>query len=134
MAIKHELILCIVNTGFTDVVMEAAKEAGARGGTVVHGRGTANKDAEEFFHISVQPDKEMVMILVTSEIRDAVLHAIYNSAGLKSAGQGIAFALPVTNVVGISTPAAQAQTPETPSAENAEAPATEERQPDKKDD
>lgn len=100
----HELIICIVNTGFTDVVMDAAKEAGARGGTVIHGRGTANKEAEEFFGISVQPDKETVMILVTSNIRDAVLHAVYNAAGLKTAGQGIAFALPVTNVVGISSP------------------------------
>lgn len=100
---NHELIICIVNTGFTDVVMDAAKDAGARGGTVIHGRGTANKEAEEFFHISVQPDKEMVMILVTSDIKDGVLHAIYRSAGLKTAGQGIAFALPVTNVVGISS-------------------------------
>ena len=66
----HELIICIVNTGFTDVVMDAAKEAGARGGTVVHGRGTANKEAEEFFGISVQPDKEMVMILVSSDIKE----------------------------------------------------------------
>lgn len=111
MAINHELIICIVNTGFTDVVMEAAKEAGARGGTVIHGRGTANKEAEEFFNISIQPDKETVMILVTREIRDAVLHAIYNTAGLKSAGQGIAFALPVTNVVGISSSAPQANKP-----------------------
>lgn len=99
----HELILCIVNTGFTDTVMSAAKEVGARGGTVIHGRGTANKDAEEFFHISIQPDKELVMILVPVEIKDAVLHALYNAAGLKTAGQGIAFSLPVTNVVGISS-------------------------------
>ncbi|MCX4313078.1 MAG: P-II family nitrogen regulator [Clostridia bacterium] len=119
MAINHELIICIVNTGFTDIVMEAAKEAGARGGTVIHGRGTANKDAEEFFHISIQPDKETVMILVTSDIRDAVLHAIYNSAGLKSAGQGIAFALPVTNVVGISPVATEAPH-EKPKDDNAE--------------
>ncbi|MCH5156061.1 MAG: P-II family nitrogen regulator [Clostridiales bacterium] len=103
----HELILCIVNTGFTDVVMDAAKEVGARGGTVIHGRGTANKDAEEFFHISIQPDKELVMILVPVEIKDAVLHAVYNAAGLKTAGQGIAFSLPVTNVVGISAPPKQ---------------------------
>lgn len=101
---SHELIICIVNTGFTDVVMAAAREVGARGGTVLHGRGTANKEAEEFFHISIQPDKEMVMILVPSEIRDAVLHAVYQAAGLKTAGQGIAFAMPVTNVVGISAP------------------------------
>ena len=99
---SHELIMCIVNTGFTDVVMDAAREKGARGGTVVHARGTANK--EEFFRITIQPDKEIVMILVTSEIKDAVLHAIYQSAGLKTAGQGIAFSMPVSNVIGISAP------------------------------
>lgn len=98
----YELILCIVNTGFSDIVMDAAKEVGARGGTVIHARGTANKEAEEFFHITIQPDKEIVMILVTAEIKDAVLHAIYNSAGLKSEGQGIAFSLPVNHVVGLS--------------------------------
>ena len=84
----HELILCIVNTGFSEIVMDAAKEVGARGGTVIHARGTANKEAEEFFHITIQPDKEIVMILVASEIKDNVLHAIYQSAVLKSEGQG----------------------------------------------
>lgn len=103
----HELIVCIVNTGFTDVVMDAAKDKGARGGTVIHGRGTANKEAEAFFHISIQPDKELVMILVPVEIKEAVLHAVYQAAGLKTAGQGIAFSMPVTNVVGISSPATQ---------------------------
>ena len=107
----HELIVCIVNTGFTDVVMSAAKEVGARGGTVIHGRGTANKEAEEFFHISIQPDKELVMILVPVEIKEAVLHAVYTHAGLKTAGQGIAFSLPVTNVVGISSPSKPSDTP-----------------------
>ncbi len=102
----HELILCIVNTGFSEIVMDAAKEVGARGGTVIHARGTANKEAEEFFHITIQPDKEIVMILVASEIKDKVLHAIYQSAGLKSEGQGIAFSMPVNHVVGLSSGAA----------------------------
>ena len=99
---SHELILCIVNAGFSEMVMDAAKEVGARGGTVIHARGTANKEAEEYFHITIQPDKEIVMILAPSEIKDDILHAIYRSAGLKSEGQGIAFSMPVTNVVGIS--------------------------------
>ncbi len=99
---KHELILCIVNTGFSDIVMDAAKEVGARGGTVLHARGTANKEAEEFFHITIQPDKEIVMILVDAQIKDAVLHAIYRSAGLKTDGQGIAFSMPVNHVVGLT--------------------------------
>ena len=113
----YEVILCIVNTGFTDVVMAAAREKGARGGTVIHGRGTANKEAEAFFHISIQPDKELVMILVPAELKDAVLHAVYGAAGLKTAGQGIAFSLPVTNVVGISSaPKPQTDGEATPNA------------------
>lgn len=103
----YEVVLCIVNAGYSDVVMDAAREVGARGGTVIHARGTANKEAEQFFHITIQPDKEIVMILVTTDIKDDVLHAIYRNAGLKSEGQGIAFALPVDDVVGLSSPSAQ---------------------------
>ena len=99
---KFEMILCIVNTGFSETVMDAAKEVGARGGTVIHARGTANKEAEQFFHITIQPDKEIVLILVPVEIKDDVLHAVYRSAGLKTESQGIAFSLPVDDVVGIS--------------------------------
>jgi hypothetical protein len=51
MKFEHEVIFCVVNAGFSDTVMDAAKEFGARGGTVIHGRGTANKEAEKFFNI-----------------------------------------------------------------------------------
>lgn len=98
----YELIMCIVNAGFSETVMEAAKDKGARGGTILHARGTANKSAEAFFNITIQPDKEIVMILVPNAIRDDVMHALYQQAGLKTAGQGIAFALPVTNTVGLT--------------------------------
>ncbi len=106
----YEMILCVVNAGYSELVMEAAKEEGARGGTVIHARGTANKEAEQFFHIAIQPDKEIVIILVSAEIKDKVLHAIYQNAGLKSEGMGIAFSLPVDEVVGISkAPAAPSE-------------------------
>ncbi|MDE7086670.1 MAG: P-II family nitrogen regulator [Clostridia bacterium] len=105
----YEVVFCIVNAGYSDIVMDAAKEVGARGGTVIHARGTANKEAEQLFQITIQPDKEIVMILVPSDIKDAVLHALYRDAGLKTAGQGIAFSLPVDDVVGLSSqPAAPA--------------------------
>lgn len=98
----HELIICIVNNGFSDTVMAAAKDAGARGGTVLNARGTANKEAESFFHIAIQPEKEVVMILVPLNVKDAVLHSLYEKAGLDTMGQGIAFSLPVDNVVGLT--------------------------------
>ena len=55
---NYELIVCIVNAGFSELVMDAAKEVGARGGTVIHAKGTANKDAEKYFKITIQPEKE----------------------------------------------------------------------------
>ena len=98
---KYEMILCIVNAGFSDLVMDAAKAEGARGGTVIHARGTANKDAEAFFHITIQPEKDVVMLIVPKTIKDNVLHAIYKHAGLESDGQGIAFSMPVSETAGI---------------------------------
>jgi len=100
---SHELIICIVNEGWTDAVMEAAREAGAGGGTSISARGTANKDAEEFFHILIKPEKEIVMMIVESKIKENVLHALYKNVGLNTAGQGIAFSMPVTNVVGLTS-------------------------------
>ena len=132
---SYEVVFCIVNAGYSEMVMDAAKEVGARGGTVIHARGTANKEAEQFFHITIQPDKEIVMILVPSEIKDDVLHALYRNAGLKTDGQGIAFSMAVDNVVGISggpKPAEETAEEKTQTAqsEDTKAPA-EETQPEK---
>ncbi len=102
---NYEVVICIVNAGFSEVVMDAAREAGAGGGTIIHARGTANKEAEKYFHIVVQPDKEIVMILVRAEIKDNILHAIYQAAGLKTAGQGIAFSMAVSQAIGLTEPA-----------------------------
>ena len=99
---NYQMVICIVNAGFSSVVIDAAREVGARGGTVIHGRGTANREAEKIFQIVVQPDKEIVMILVKNEIKDAVLTAIHQKAGLETDGQGIAFSMPVDRTVGIS--------------------------------
>ena len=101
MQFEYEMILCIVNAGFSEAVMDAAKKIGARGGTVLSARGTAAKEAEHTFGITIQPEKEIVLILVPSAIRDQILHAVYQSVGLDTPGQGIAFALPVDSAVGL---------------------------------
>ncbi|MCR5840819.1 MAG: hypothetical protein K6G86_01930 [Bacteroidales bacterium] len=92
---KLELIICIVNAGFSQNVMEAARAAGAKGGTILRARGSANPEAEEFFNISIQPDKEMLMILVPKDIKDEVFRSIYKDSGLGQDAQGIVFSLPV---------------------------------------
>lgn len=99
---KHEVIFCIVNAGFSDEVMAAAREFGARGGTVIRARGTANLEAEKLWGIAIEPEKEIVMILVDSKIKNDILHALYRAVGLNTPGQGIAFTVPVDDVVGLS--------------------------------
>lgn len=99
---QYENIICIVNSGFSDEVMSAAREVGAGGGTVFSARGTASKEAEKRFDIVIHPDKEVVIILVPTEIKEKVLRALYNKVGLDTPGQGIAFSLPVDDVIGLS--------------------------------
>ena len=96
---QKELIVCIVNNGFTDLVMGAAKRSGAKGGTTFHARGTGNPDIEKFFGISISPEKEVILIVVEKEIIDDVVSAIYKDAGLDTKGQGIVFTLPVDDFV-----------------------------------
>ena len=96
---KKELICCVINNGYSDLVMEAAKKKGAKGGTIFHGRGTGAADAEKFFGIKISPDKEIVLIVVEENIKDEVVSSIYEEAGLDTKGQGIIFTLPVEDFV-----------------------------------
>ena len=99
---KNDLIIAIVNRGYTDAVMDAALPAGARGGTVVHARGAGAEEAAQFFGITIQPEKEMVLILVEHSHKVPVMQAIARGAGLNSEGHGLIFSLPVSDVMGVA--------------------------------
>lgn len=99
---NYELIIVIVNQGYTGVVMDAAKECGARGGTTFVAHGTGNKELGTFFGIVIQPEKEIVFILVDEEIKDKVMLNIYKQAGLETKGSGIAFSIKVSDVIGLT--------------------------------
>lgn len=99
---KYDLIVAIVNKGYTDLVMDASRKAGARGGTIMSARGTGNSDMESFYGIAIQPEKEVVLILTNRDLSDKVLNSIYESAGLQTNGQGIAFSVPAAQVTGLT--------------------------------
>ena len=99
---EYEVIFCIVNAGQSEEVMEAARGLGCKGGTVIRARGTANPESEKLFNIPIQPEKEIVMMVVKNEIKNEILHALYKAVGLNTAGQGIAFSMPVDEVVGLT--------------------------------
>lgn len=108
----YECVICVVNHGYVDLVMTAAKKAGATGGTVLAGRGTGNKDISEFFGITVTPEKDVALILVPKSIRDAVLSSINEGAGMQTKGMGIAFSMPVSDTVGLPLPNAKPEVEE----------------------
>lgn len=96
------LVVCIINAGFVDLVMDAAREVGASGGTVIHGRGTGNKKIAKTFGVTISPNKEVVLIVIDEKIHEDVVNAIYKKAGLDAPSQGIVFTLPLERVAGLS--------------------------------
>lgn len=97
----HEVIFAIVNAGFAEDVMDVAREQGARGGTILNGRGVAKEEAVAFFGIPLHPEKEILMMVVEKSIKDNILNAIYHEMGMSKPAQGIAFSLPVSDVAGL---------------------------------
>ncbi len=98
---KFELIVAIINRGFSDLVMDSARASGATGGTILNARGTVVDKAQTIMGISIQPEKEVVLILTKAEKRDEIMAAICKSAGLNTLGKGIVFSLLVEDVLGV---------------------------------
>ena len=98
---KYELLVAIGKIGQSDIIMEAARRAGARGGTVVHAKGTGAAGSEKFFGVSLASEREMIYIVVKSEERAAVMQSIMDNAGPETPAQAIVFSLPVSSTVGI---------------------------------
>lgn len=94
-ASTHELISVIVNAGFADDVMAAARKAGATGGTIINARGTGREEDVKFFGITIVPEKELLLILTTRETAPSILEAIRTQPYLTEPGMGIAFCMPV---------------------------------------
>ena len=97
---EYELIMVIANQGATDQVMDAARSAGARGGTVVHGLGTGSKNAEKFYRVSIASEKEVILIVSAAGQKAAIMKAIIEQAGPDTKAGAIAFSLPVSEIAG----------------------------------
>ena len=101
---KYEVIFAIVNADYAEDAMRVAREQGARGGTIISGRGVAREKEAAFFGITIHAEKEILMLVVEKEIRDRVFHALYQQMGMQQKAQGIVFALPVAEAAGLSQP------------------------------
>ncbi len=95
-----ELVVAIANKGHTDTVMDAAREVGARGGTVIHAKGTGSKSSEKFFKVSLANEREMILIVASSAAKSDIMKNIVSKAGPSTEAGTVVFSLPVSEVAG----------------------------------
>jgi hypothetical protein len=101
---RYDMILSIINQGHTDELMTAAKAAGARGGTVLHGKkcDVVEEDVK-FFGISPQQEKDIVAILTTHEMKNDIMRALAASCGASTEAQGVILSVPVDEIEGLQS-------------------------------
>ncbi len=95
------LLVAICEGGHADTVMEAALSGGARGGTIIHAKGTAGEENRFFMDIALASEKEMILIICREEARTAIMRAVMDKAGIDSPAHTILFSLPVEAVAGL---------------------------------
>lgn len=98
---SHELIVVIAEQGYTNLIMDAARGAGAYGGTVIHAKGTGKEAAEKFMGVSLALEKEIIYIVTKTEQKNAIMSAIMKEAGLDTKAKAVTFSLPVTDTAGL---------------------------------
>lgn len=101
MSFPYELIVGILNRGYVETVMDAARSAGAMGGTVLHAKGT--QPASRFFGVSIAEEKELLLILTATGQKAPIMRAIMEHAGVDSPAHTVLFSLPVESVAGLKS-------------------------------
>jgi len=100
--IQYDLIITIINKGLSSDVIDASTEAGAEGGTILHGRGSGIHDTAKLFGIRIEPEKEVVLTLINHMKTNEVVDAISKRVNINKPGKGIVFVIDIKHVVGIN--------------------------------
>lgn len=99
---KYHLLVTIVNEGFADKVMNAAKKCGANGGTLINGRELGGKNSFKFFNMTMEPEKDVILIVCKDKEKNKIMETIIEKVGVKTEGQGMCFSLPIDTTLGLS--------------------------------
>ena len=98
----NHLLVTICNNGFADEVMDVAKSVGARGGTILHARGSAEDNPLQFLGITIEPEKDVIIIIVNDETKNNIMQAIATKLGVGTKAHAVTFSMPVDGIVGIN--------------------------------
>jgi nitrogen regulatory protein PII len=100
---RFKVILAPVKTEKTDRVVDAAKQAGATGATIIPARGTGMQEAKTFFGLTLEVQTDIIMFLIEEHVVQDILDAIKTAGEFSKPGTGIAFVLPVEHVIGLKS-------------------------------
>lgn len=98
---ENEVIVVISNEGYTEAVMDAARAAGAMGGTVIHAKGSGAQKAAKFYGVSLVSEKEIILIVSKTSEKAAIMHSIIKEMGPDSPAGSIVFSMPVSHLAGL---------------------------------
>ncbi len=99
---EYSMFMAIVNQGFSEEIMDAARPVGDSGGTVFHSRRIGSEEAKKFWGISVQQEREIILIIARKEDKRAIMQAIGKQFGMQSEANGIVLSLPVDGITGLN--------------------------------
>ncbi|CEP78464.1 P-II family nitrogen regulator [Defluviitoga tunisiensis] len=97
----YDAIFVVVDKGKAEFVVEAANEAGAKGGTIIHARGAGEYEIEKIFSMEIEPEKDIVLIIVKEELTEAVVNSIRDKLDIEKEGAGIIFVQEVDQAYGL---------------------------------
>ena len=99
---QYHLIVTVITEGFSEIVMNTAKGAGAGGGTLIRGRSLYQKNSKrEFLGFSIEPEKDVILIVTEESKKNDIMNAIIEKTGLKTKGGASCFSLPISDAIGI---------------------------------
>lgn len=99
---KMEVILFVCNHGYAYEAMTEARKAGARGGTIIHGRSSISTEKEKFFGITLHPEKDILLIVCLAEQKNVLMKAMTAKYGVTTEARGLCFSMPVSDAIGFS--------------------------------
>ena len=97
-----DAVVVVMERGYTNVAMDAARKAGARGGTVIAARGIAEDEVKRFFGIEIQAEKEIVFLIVRSEERQEIMTALMKAVGMNTRSHGLVLSVPLSGAIGLA--------------------------------
>ncbi len=100
---QFKIILASVKPALTDKIVDAAKDAGATGATIIPARGTGIHEAKTFFGLTLETQTDIIMFLLVENMADTILKVIGEVGQFDKPGTGIAFVVPVDQVIGLES-------------------------------